>query len=128
MATKRTSEGQKSVRRSSGGKSRSAAQRRSVSSSRPDRNLAEPVAARALQSLILAVGVSLLLGALFGWRAGLGLVGGLVLASAFPPLRRHVDRWLVGKSRGDEANQAAVIRMAIGILILLIVLVSMFQQ
>ncbi len=128
MATKRTSEGQKSVQRSSGGKGRSVAQRRSVPSSRPDRNSAEPVAARALQSLILAVGVSLLLGALFGWRAGLGLVGGLVLVSAFPPLRRHVDRWLVGKSRGDEANQAAVIRMAVGILILLIVLVSMFQQ
>jgi hypothetical protein len=80
----------------------------------------EPLPARALQSVILGLGVLLLLGALFGWRWGLILVGLMVLGSAFPPFRRSVDKWLVGKVRGDEANQAAVIRMGLGVLILLL--------
>ncbi len=122
MATKRTSS-PKSGGRSSAGKERAAARR----SQAGGRSLSEPTAARALQSLILAVGVMLLLSALFGWQMGLALVGALVLASALPPLRRHIDRWLVGKSKGDEANQAAVIRMVVGVLILIVVLASLLR-
>jgi hypothetical protein len=80
----------------------------------------EPVPARALQSLILVVGVLLLFTVMFGGRWGPGVVGVLVFISAFPPLRRHVDRWLVGKDKGDEAEQAAIIRMAAGILIVIL--------
>jgi hypothetical protein len=90
----------------------------------PDANgrISEPVAARALQAVILSLGVMLLFSVLFGGRSGPAIVGALIFVSAFPPARRHVDRWLVGKAHGDEANQAAVIRMAIGIAIFLIAL------
>lgn len=90
-----------------------------------NRQVSEPVAARALQSLILVLGVMLLFSVLFGSRLGPAVVGVLVFGSAFPPARRHVDRWLVGKVRGDEANQAAVIRMAVGIGIFVIALAGL---
>jgi hypothetical protein len=96
----------------------------------PDVNgqISEPVAARALQAVILSLGVMLLFSVLFGGRSGPAIVGALIFVSAFPPARRHVDRWLVGKAHGDEANQAAVIRMAIGIAIFLIALSGLFPN
>lgn len=78
--------------------------------------------ARALQAFILVAGVTLLFSVFFGGRGGPAIVGLLVFGSAFPPVRRHVDKWLVGKVRGDEANQAAVIRMGTGVVIVLIAL------
>jgi hypothetical protein len=73
-----------------------------------------------LQAILLVLGVMLLFAVFFPGRWGPAVVGGLVFASAFPPVRRHVDKWLVGKSRGDEANQAAIIRMIVGVLIVII--------
>jgi hypothetical protein len=78
----------------------------------------EPVAARALQALILVAGVGLLLAVFFGGRWGAAVVGVLVFASSFPPVRRPVDRWLVGKVRGEEADQAALVRIVAGGLIM----------
>ncbi len=126
MATRRPPS-QKTGGRSSAAKERSAARRAQAVGRSGGRSPVEPTAARVLQSLILAAGITLLLSALFGWQLGLALVGGLVLASALPPLRRHVDRWLVGKIKGDEANQAAVIRMVVGVLILIVVLASVLR-
>jgi hypothetical protein len=102
MASKRPTD-----RKSSGRK-----RRRSSSS------VNEPVAARALQALILVAGVGLLLAVFFGGRWGAAVVGVLVFASSFPPVRRPVDRWLVGKVRGDEADQAALVRIVAGGLIM----------
>lgn len=86
----------------------------------------EPMPARALQSLILVLGVILLFSVFLGGRWGPAMVGLLVFGSAFPPVRRPVDKWLVGKQRGDEANQAAAIRMGIGILIAVVSLAGLF--
>lgn len=111
-------------RKKSSTKSRSSGSASAKSKSRSRRRklqpVNEPLPARALQLLFLAMGVLLLLGALIGLRWGLVLAGAVTLISAFPPLRRHVDKWLVGKSRGDEANQAAILRMGVGIVVLLI--------
>lgn len=85
----------------------------------------EPLPARAMQSFILVLGVLLLLGAVFGFRWGLGLVGALVFASAFPPLRAGTDKWLVGKKKGDEANQAAMLRMIGGVAVVLVALIAL---
>ncbi|HEC23867.1 MAG TPA: hypothetical protein ENI95_13215 [Chloroflexi bacterium] len=103
------------TKRSTGRKSNSGQRRTSKSAH-------EPVAARALQSLILIAGVGLLLAVFFGGRWGPAVVGVLVLVSAFPPMRRPVDRWLVGKVRGDEADQAALIRIVAGAAIVLFAL------
>lgn len=54
------------------------------------------------------------------------MVGVLIFASAFPPARRHVDRWLVGKVRGNEADQAAVIRMVAGITVTIVAALNLF--
>jgi hypothetical protein len=86
----------------------------------------EPMPARALQALILVLGVILLFSVFFGGRWGPAVVGLLVFGSAFPPVRRSVDRWLVGKQRGEEANEAALIRMGIGILIVVVSLAGLF--
>lgn len=107
------------------------ATKKSKSSSRKRRSkrkvtpVEEPLAARAMQSFILTVGVLLLLGAVFGFRWGLGLVGALVFASAFPPLRAGTDKWLVGKKKGDEANQAAMLRMIGGVAVVLVALIAL---
>ena len=87
----------------------------------------EPMPARALQALILVLGVILLFSVFFGGRWGPAMVGLLVFGSAFPPVRRPVDRWLVGKQRGEEANEAAFIRMGIGILIVVVSLAGLFS-
>ncbi len=108
MATKRTSSSPSRTRRRSAKRSR------------------EPIAARALQSLILILGVLLLSSFLFGRRWGPAMVGVLIFASAFPPARRHVDRWLVGKVRGNEADQAAVIRMVAGITVTIVAALNLF--
>jgi hypothetical protein len=84
----------------------------------------EPVAARALQALILVAGVGLLLAVFFGGRWGAVVVGVLVFASSFPPVRRPVDRWLVGKARGEEADQAALVRIVAGGLIMFFALLN----
>jgi hypothetical protein len=110
MATKRPTD-----RKSSGGK-----RRRSFGS------VNEPVAARALQALILVAGVGLLLAVFFGGRWGAAVVGVLVFASAFPPARRPVDRWLVGKVRGEEADQAALVRIVAGGLIMFVTFLNPF--
>ncbi len=96
----------------------------SRSKSRKKGQSAEPAAARAAQLVILVIAVTLLFGALFQklWPVLL-LVGVLALGSAFPPARRHVDRWMVGKARGEEADQAAVIRMALGIALVVLAFV-----
>ena len=106
MATKKTSSSTRSKRR------------------KKAQPAAEPTAARAAQIVILAIAVTLLFGALFQklWPVLL-LVGVLALGSAFPPARRHVDRWMVGKARGEEADQAAVIRMALGIALVVLAFV-----
>jgi hypothetical protein len=81
-----------------------------------------------LQASILALGLMLLLSVFFGGRWGPALVGLLVFGTAFPPVRRYVDRWLVGRSRGDAANQAAMIRMGIGLVIVVLSLTGIFTS
>ncbi len=76
---------------------------------------AEPLPARALQLALLLGGMTLLFTAFLGGRWGPLATGVLILSSAFPPLRRHVDRWTVGKARGEEAEQAALMRLVVGI-------------
>ena len=83
----------------------------------------EPVPARALQSIMFLLGILLLLGALVGLQWGLSLLGVLIFASALPPLRPTIDRWLVGTTKGDEANQAAMFRMAAGVIVILFALI-----
>ncbi len=85
-----------------------------------------PGSARAVQSLILLLGVTLLFSVFFGARWGSAASGVLIFATALPPMRRTVDKWLVGKIRGDEANQSAIMRMAIGSLIVVLALVGIF--
>jgi hypothetical protein len=108
MASKRPTKSKASpaANRSGGGRRRTVGQ------------VNEPVAARALQALILVAGVGLLLAVFFGGRWGAAVVGVLVFASSFPPVRRPVDRWLVGKVRGEEADQAALVRIVAGGLIM----------
>lgn len=120
MATKKTT----SNRKSSSSRQTNAAKppRRRVNGASAD----EPMAARALQALILVLGVILLFSVFFGSRWGPAMVGLLVFGSAFPPVRRPVDRWLVGKQRGEEANEAAFIRMGFGLLIAVLSLVGVF--
>lgn len=86
----------------------------------PARSASENMVSRAFQSLILIAGVMLLSTFFFGGRWGPAMVGAMVFLSAFPPVRRHVDRWLVGTSKGDEADQAAIIRMGAGLAITLL--------
>ncbi len=81
---------------------------------------------RAFQSLILVLGVMLLFGFFFGLAWGTIAVGLLIFASAFPPVRRTVDRWLVGVSRGPEADQSAIIRMLVGAAVTLLGLIAAF--
>ncbi len=85
---------------------------------------AEPLPARALQAIFLLGGMTLFFVALFGERWGLPITGLLIVASAFPPLRRHVDRWTVGKVKGEEADQAALMRLAIGVGIVILALLG----
>jgi hypothetical protein len=77
---------------------------------------------RAVQALILIGGVLLLVAALFGAR-GPVLIGVGVFLSAFPPARRYVDRWLVGTSKGEEADEAAILRIAAGAGIVILALI-----
>jgi hypothetical protein len=76
---------------------------------------------RAVQWVILLAGIWLLVSAVLGGRWGLIVIGLAVFASAFPPLRRPVDRMLVGTPYGEEADQAAIIRIGLGVLIVAIV-------
>jgi small-conductance mechanosensitive channel len=85
-----------------------------------------PASARAIQSLILLLGVTLVLSVFFGACWGPAVSGVLVVATTLPPMRRTVDKWLVGKVRGDEANQSAIIRMAVGALIVVLALAGIF--
>jgi hypothetical protein len=134
MATKKTTGNRKSsgsskasnakpARKSTNGqKARTQPARRRANGTSVD----EPMAARALQALILVLGVILLFSVFFGSRWGPAMVGLLVFGSAFPPVRRPVDKWLVGKQRGEEANEAAFIRMGFGLLIAVLSLVGVF--
>ena len=118
MATKPTSKRKTSSSRSTSSKSTSSKtpKKRRKRSVRP---VSEPVPARAMQSVVLLFGVVLLLGALFGLRWGVGLVGALIVASAFPPMRPTVDKWLVGKAKGEEADQAAILRIVVGLVVII---------
>lgn len=78
---------------------------------------------RAVQWVILLAGVMLLFSFLFGGRWGPVFIGIMVVASAFPPMRRPVDRMLVGTPRGEEADQAAILRIAFGVGIVIFVLI-----
>lgn len=120
MATKPTSKRKTSSRRStSSSKSTGTKKTTKKRGKRSTRPISEPVPARAMQSIVLLLGVLLLLGALFGLKWGVGIVGVLIFASAFPPLRATVDRWLVGKAKGEEANQAAILRMVAGVAVVI---------
>ena len=104
---------------------RATSSRRTTTSSRRrrSRQVKENVASRAFQLLLLTLGFMLLLAAVFGGQLGVLIAGLMVFVSAFPPFRRSVDRWLVGKYRGEEADQAAMFRMAGGLVIILIALI-----
>ncbi len=91
------------------------------------RPLAEPVAARALQSSILVIGLILLSAVLLDGQLGPALVGLAVVATALPPLRRYVDRWLVGSTSGGLANQAAIVRVAAGAAIAILAISGLFE-
>jgi hypothetical protein len=41
-------------------------------------------------------------------------------------VRRYVDRWLVGVSRGPEADQSAIIRMLVGAVVTIMGLILVF--
>lgn len=112
MATKRTT------------KSKSQTTTRKQSSRR--RAIKEPVAARVLQSSILILGVTMLFVVIFDSTFGPAIVGVLIFATAFPPIRPHVDRWLVGKARGPQADQSAIIRMGLGGVIVILALTGIF--
>jgi|GEM_PF-6548162 len=87
----------------------------------------EPVAARILQALILVAGVTLLLSVLLGGRWGPLLVGVLILVTTLPPLRGAVDRWLLGSAPSRAANQAALIRLALGAAIAIMAIIGVFR-
>lgn len=76
--------------------------------------------------MILLLGITLLFSVFFGARWGPTVSGVLVFATTLPPMRRTVDKWMVGKVRGEEANQSAIIRMAVGMLIVVLALVGIF--
>lgn len=80
----------------------------------------EPVFARVLQALILIAGLLLLFSVILGRQIGPAIVGGVLFVSAFPPIRRFVDSWLVGETQGRMANQAAVLRVGAGAAIVLL--------
>lgn len=131
MATKQTTKN-KSSSSKSGKSSRSSSRNKSSRPSRrPSRRkrklqpVNEPLPAKAMQSFILVMGVVLLLGAVFGFRWGLGIVGLLILGSAFPPARATIDKWLVGQAKGDEANQAAMLRMVAGVAVILVAILAL---
>lgn len=104
-----------------GSRPRSGSSRRSVPV-----EVKENTASRAFQSLILVLGVILLFAFFFGLEWGTMAVGMLIFASAFPPVRRHVDRWLVGTAYGPDADQSSIIRMAVGVVIAVIALIAVF--
>lgn len=122
MATKTSTARKRAT--SSPTKPRSPARPRSASPSRrsASKGASENVPSRAFQSFILTAGVLLLSAAFFGGRWGPALIGVMIFFSAFPPARRHVDRWLVGTSKGEAADQAAVMRMAAGVVVVLLAL------
>lgn len=84
----------------------------------------EPLASRVWGSAILIIAVLMLFSAMFPPIVAMILVGGLVLATAFPPMRGPVDVWLTGKRRGKTAEQAAAIRMALGALTIFVTLIG----
>ncbi len=73
------------------------------------------------------VGVTLLFTVIFDGRWGPVVVGILIVSTALPPMRRHVDKWLVGKARGSEANQAALLRITAGAGIITLALLGVFM-
>lgn len=79
----------------------------------------EPLPARFLQFAILLFAILLLLGALVGGRIGPVLAGLLVLATAFEPLRRFTDAWLIGDPDGLQANRVVTLRIGVGVLLIL---------
>lgn len=89
-------------------------------------NAPEPVAARILQAIILLFGVILLFSVFFGGRWGPALAGGLTFGSAFPPLNKTVDSWLLGKKNSSGAKQAGQIRMVVGGLLTVLSLSGVF--
>ena len=119
MATKRT----RSARSQSGKKT----SKKKSSSQRPPM-LKEPPAARVMQAMILVLAMLLLFGAIVTPRASAIIVGLLVLATAFPPIRGPVDQWLTGKRRGKDAEQAAAVRMALGLAVVLFSLLRVFSS
>ena len=88
----------------------------------------EPIAARVMQSAILVVAALLLFSALSTPRAGMLLVGLLILVTAFPPIRGPVDVWMTGKRRGKHAQQAAAVRMILGAATILSTLMGVFTS
>jgi|GEM_PF-3262971 len=92
------------------------------SSKQAEREASEHMMTRALQSFMLLGGVFLFSTFLFGGKWGPALIGLLIFASAFPPARRHADRWLVGTTRGDDADNAAILRLVVGVAVVIGVL------
>lgn len=80
-----------------------------------------------LQSILLVLGIGLLFTVFFGGKWGPILIGLLLFGTAFPPIRKYVDKWLVGKTRGDEANTVAALRMGGGMLILVLAVLGVFS-
>ncbi|HLV43795.1 MAG TPA: hypothetical protein VKY39_02485 [Aggregatilineales bacterium] len=119
MATKPT------TKRKTTSSGRSASSKSKPKRTRSTKPASEPLPARMMQFVVLIAGVLLFLGALFGWRWALGLIGVVVFASAFPPLRATVDRWFVGKASGESANQAALLRMIAGVVVFIIALANL---
>lgn len=74
----------------------------------------EPVAARIVQAVILIAGIILLLSVFFGGRWGPALTGGLIFLSAFSPIKKPINTWLLGRKNAQGAEQADIYRMAIG--------------
>ena len=90
--------------------------------------LQESLATRIWGSLILSLALLLFFSAIVTPLAGTILVGLIILATAFPPLRSVVDLWLTGKQRGKVAQQAAALRMAVGAGILLFTLMGVITR
>jgi len=103
-----------------------AAKRSNKKNSPASKKKEDPITERALQAVILLVGVALIFSVFFGTRWGPAITGALIFATTLQPIRRPVDRWLVGRVRGEAARQAAIIRMAIGVLIVILALVGIF--
>jgi hypothetical protein len=80
-----------------------------------------------MQAMLLLAGMLLLFSVLLGPTIGPLTAGALIFVTAIPPVRGPVDEWMVGARRGARAQQAAAMRMAAGVLTMLLALLGVLR-